>query len=842
MKRDPTESDRARTGRRFALRGDEDELRNLLGNVPIGIYRNTPGTKGKFLAANPAFLDMFGFESEKELAEATVADLYVDPSERQKFSEKLLAKGRVTGVELQLKKRDGSPLWGSVTAQVVYDKSGEVVCFDCTIEDITKRKRLEREAEERRMYLEGLLNSTPDAIITLDTEHRVLEWNPGAENLFGYSAEEARGNELDELIAKAEPATMEQARKFTRQVIGGRTIPPTETVRYRKDGTPVHVLLSGAPIQIKGKLIGAAASYTDITARKQAEKELDFRRKLWDSLMDNTPDLVYFKDKNHRMIRASQAYADIFDVDAEELSGKTATELWPEGQEIIEDERRVLAGEPLIRKEREVTTPEGESQWYLLTKIPIYEEKTLSAADAAQEREVIGFFAIDKNITERKRAEGKLRKRTEQLEALRKVGLELASELNLDELLRSLVSCAVKLADASAGGFDLYNTEQDVLDFTIHVGYENLPHETSLQPGEGLAGKVWETGDSIIVDDYISWSGKSESWADKLGHLAAIGIPIRWGGQLLGVLEVVADPPRTFCQEDAELLELFATQAAIAIENARLYERAQREIAERAQVEKELRQHAAELEERNEELDAFAHTVAHDLKNPLARIIGFAQTLEEDGITLPPDELSRYLNIIVQNGYRANRIIEDLLLLASVRQEEVRIEPLEMAEIVEEALERLAHDIKENQVDIIQPEDWPASSGHALWIEEVWFNYINNAIKYGGRPEEGLPPRIELGSADYNETQVRFWVRDHGPGLTSEEQERLFTPFTQLDNISSSGHGLGLSIVRRIVEKLGGQVSVKSKVGQGSTFSFTLPKPSDQPLTRPHELYESESP
>lgn len=831
MKWDPT-----KPSKRFALRGEEDELRALLENVPIGIYRNTPGPQGKFLAANPAFFDMFGFESEEELAEVTVADLYADPSERKRFSENLLDKERVTGVELHLKKRDESRLWGSVTAQVVRGKSGEVICFDCTIEDITERKRLEREAEERRLYLESLLKSAPDAIITLGKEHRVLEWNPGAEKLFGYSAEEARGNELDELVTMSDAAMMEQARDFTEQVVAGGTIPPMETVRYRKDGTLVHVILSGAPIQVGGEIIGAIVAYTDITARKRAEKELDFRRKLWDSLMDNTPDLVYFKDKNHRMIRASQAYADIFGVDAEELTGKTAVELWPEGEEIMADERQVLAGERMIKKERKVTTPQGETQWYLLTKIPIYEEKAPSGVGAAQEREVIGFFAIDKDITERKRAEEKLRKRTEQLEALRKVGLELASELNVDELLRSIVSCAVKLADASAGGFDLYNEEQDVLNFTIHVGYGNLPHEISIQPGEGLAGKVWETGETIIVDDYTAWSGRADAWVDRLSHFAAIGIPIRWGGQLLGVLEVVADPPRKFCQEDAELLELFASQAAIAIENARLYERAQREIADRAQVEKALRQYATELEARNEELDAFAHTVAHDLKNPLARIIGFAQVLEEEYLTLSDSELRRYLSIIVRDGYRANRIVDDLLLLASVRQEEVELAPLNMAEIVEEALEQLAHDIEEAQAEIILPEKWPVVLGHRLWIEEVWFNYINNAIKYGGRPEESTPPRVELGSDDYIDTQVRFWVRDNGLGLAPEEQELLFTPFTQLEHISSSGHGLGLSIVRRIVEKLGGRVSVESEIGRGSLFSFTLPKPAANASARPDEL------
>ncbi len=124
--------------------------------------------------------------------------------------------------------------------------------------------------------------------------------------------------------------------------------------------------------------------------------ERDTHRRMWDTLMDNTPDLVYFKDANHGLIRASRSYARAVGVESDqELIGKTAADLWPqEGQEIMADERLVLAGEPMIRKEREVTTAGGERRWYLLTKIPIY-----------QDDEIIGFFAMDKDITERKLAE-----------------------------------------------------------------------------------------------------------------------------------------------------------------------------------------------------------------------------------------------------------------------------------------------------------------------------------------------------------------------------------------------------------------------------------------------------
>jgi len=211
--------------------------------------------------------------------------------------------------------------------------------------------------------------------------------------------------------------------------------------------------------------------------------------------------------------------------------------------------------------------------------------------------------------------------------------------------------------------------------------------------------------------------------------------------------------------------------------------------------------------------------VAHDLKDPLGHVVGFAQVLEKDYAALPEGELRRYLHTMVQSGRKMSNIIDELLLLASVRKmEEVELGPLDMKGIVEDAQQRLTYLIEKHQAEIILPESWPVASGYGPWVEEVWVNYLSNAIQYGGRP-----PRVELGATVQADGQVCFWVRDNGPGLTPEEQARLFTPFTRLDQARAKGHGLGLSIARRIVEKLGGQVGVESQMDQGSVFTFTLP-------------------
>jgi signal transduction histidine kinase len=248
--------------------------------------------------------------------------------------------------------------------------------------------------------------------------------------------------------------------------------------------------------------------------------------------------------------------------------------------------------------------------------------------------------------------------------------------------------------------------------------------------------------------------------------------------------------------------------------------RAIRYAIERKHTEETLRQRTIELQARNAELDAFAHTVAHDLKNPLGAIIGFADLLVRKHDQVPPSRRAQYLEFILQGSQKMSDIIEALLLLSQVRTREAELVPLDMGEIMAEVIQRLAPMIDQYKAELMLPDTWPVVLGYAPWIEEVWINYINNAIKYGGQP-----PHIEIGTS-VEPTQVemvRFWVQDNGPGLTSQECAQLFTPFTRLGQNHVEGHGLGLSIVQRIVEKIGGSVGVESEVGKGSTFSFTLP-------------------
>jgi len=279
---------------------------------------------------------------------------------------------------------------------------------------------------------------------------------------------------------------------------------------------------------------------------------------------------------------------------------------------------------------------------------------------------------------------------------------------------------------------------------------------------------------------------------------------------VLGVLELVNKRSGPFTQIDRTLAETLAASAAIAIENARYFE--------------DLNRKAEELRMRNEELDAFAHTVAHDLKTPLSIITGYADMLREHIALLHPDEADTYLKQIIDSGMRMNHIIESLLLLAGVRgAASIESEPVDMMTIVNESLGRIEFLIAERKATVQLPETWPVALGFGPWLEEVWYNYIVNALKYGGEP-----PQLTFGYDFPDEHRVRFWLSDKGAGIP-EDVSFLFTPTLRFQrNERRKGYGLGLSIVKRIIERLNGTVGAANAPDGGALFYFILPAVVDE--------------
>ncbi len=247
----------------------------------------------------------------------------------------------------------------------------------------------------------------------------------------------------------------------------------------------------------------------------------------------------------------------------------------------------------------------------------------------------------------------------------------------------------------------------------------------------------------------------------------------------------------------------------------------QEEVLARVNAHIMLQHQHKQLQKQNMELDAFAHTVAHDLKNPISAMINLTGMFLENYSPEKPfeEKWRKRLEFVEQAGQRTINTINALLKLAGVsRQTDWEVTPLNMKEITQRVLDQLLPTLKTTDLNIQQPDHWPVALGYAPWIEEVWMNYLSNAFKYGGQPLH-----LILGSDVQENGKIRFWVQDNGQGLSPEAQSKLFTPFTRLHRGRVDGHGLGLSIVQQIIEKLGGEVGLESTLEKGSLFYFTLP-------------------
>jgi len=234
-------------------------------------------------------------------------------------------------------------------------------------------------------------------------------------------------------------------------------------------------------------------------------------------------------------------------------------------------------------------------------------------------------------------------------------------------------------------------------------------------------------------------------------------------------------------------------------------------------LQKELRAKSDDLAQKNAELEAYAHTIAHSLKTPLAaasRFLEILQKFKSDGLAAEQrDLLQKSSSALAMTG----EAVDALLLLSTIAQQNVEMHPVDMNSVVVQVLSQLADLQSRTGAQVKLPDTWPSALGYEPWVGEVWLNLVSNALKYGGSPAQ-----VELGGASEG-SQVRFWVRDNGQTLSEHERRRVFIPFTRLHQERAPGHGLGLATVQRILSRLGGNVGVRPGPQLGNEFFFELP-------------------
>jgi signal transduction histidine kinase len=384
----------------------------------------------------------------------------------------------------------------------------------------------------------------------------------------------------------------------------------------------------------------------------------------------------------------------------------------------------------------------------------------------------------------------------------------LARGLDLQALLTSIAEEAMRLFEVDNAGFRLLEGDELVLAGLAGSAAATMPR-ARMKIGQSLSGKIVELGRPIRCDfagaaDLVPDSAAA---AQRLGYTHFLGVPLRVGERIIGVLTFRAR--RAFSAADQELAEAFAGQAAIAIEQSRLL------AATEAQ--------AVALKAKNAELDSFVYSVSHDLKSPLVSIEGLASVmLGEYGERLDGDGRN-CLERIQANVQHLERLIADLLALSRIGREARPLEDVDLAEVVGAVLEELSVAVDARGVEIVRGELARVRAIRAQ-MEQVIRNLLSNAVKYLGDTER---PRVEIRTIERDD-EIEGLVRDNGIGIDSGYHEKVFEMFQRLNDVEVPGTGLGLPIVKKIVEGAGGRIWIESTRGVGTTVHFTWPRAEDR--------------
>ncbi len=601
------------------------------------------------------------------------------------------------------------------------------------------------------------------------------------------------------------------------EVIGQRLLSPLEAAiereaaQSRDDSAPLH-LVSGNLVTIDGSPLAVQALIApltyhdqpalqiialDRTLHPQPDENAPASDRRLHQLLDSISDVCYVIDRKWRYAHLNLAASQITPHKKRDLIGMHVADFYAsseDGLQLKTYKTVMETGKPHSFTTSNPILPDCLPGTFEVRAFPVPE----------------GVLCMARDVTEILRAQAAERAQRALAESLRDTAAALTSTLELDSVLGCILTNVGRVVPHDAATIMLIDS--GVARVVRQRGYERYDPEGRIFGLRFTVSEVpnframCETGQPIIIPDvasYPNWIAmEPTAWVRSYA-----GMPIRLEGDVLGFINLDSAKAGFFDAEHIEVLRAFADQVAIAIRNAQLYQT--------------IRQQVTELEKRNSELDAFIYTVAHDLKSPLHIILGYSSLIADDFADLLPKDAQIGLRHIQAYAVKMDEMIHSLLVLARLRNaDDLQAVKVEIRPILDAVQDRFAERIQERGVAIEIAAELPPVLGHRVWLEEVFANLIDNAIKYTG--QDNPTPWVKVRGARLG-SMVRYEVQDNGVGIAPEDQARLFEMFTRFHKEQASGAGLGLSIVQRIISKLKGQVGVISEVGKGSTFWFELP-------------------
>jgi hypothetical protein len=799
--------------------------------------------EGRIISWNTGAERIFGYRNDEAVGQS--AGIIFTPEDRERGTHEremreAVEEGRAEDERWHVRK-DGSRFWASGVVTPLHDASGHLRGFVKVARDITERKRAERALRESEEGYRALTEAASDGIVTIDEESAILFANPGAEKIFGYSAEEMVGQSLTMLM----PDHLRHLHRagLTRYLETGRkhiAWDGYELPGLHKSGREILLEVSFGEFTRDGRHFFTGV-VRDIAERKRAEEA-----RLWlAAIVESSDDAIFSIDLTGRITNWNAGAERLYGYAEAEALGQPVTIIIP--PELREEEvtilRRLRAGERIEHYETVRLDKRGRRVDVSLTISPI--------KDA--EGRVVGASKVARDITERKRAEEERlrlleneRRAREEAEAaqrrtafLAESSTVLSSSLDYQTTVTSVARMVVpNLADWCR--VDLLDERGAIRRLAVaHADPSKVEWADELErryPTDPEAERgvphVLRTGESElypeIPDEMLVQAARDAEHLRimrEVGFNSAMVVPLRARVRTLGALSfILTESGRRYGPEDLEFAEELARRCALAIDNARLYGEAQ---AARATA-----------EQANRLKEEFLATLSHELRTPLTAILGWSRMLI--ATQLDAENTARALESIERNARAQGRLIDDILDVSRIITGKLHLDvrPVDLAPVIEEAVQsvRPAAEAKGIRLQRVLDTGAQVVSGDPERLQQVVWNLLSNAVKF--TPKGG---RVQVRLERVN-SHVEIVVSDTGRGISADVLPYVFERFRQADSSTTrehSGLGLGLAIVRHLVELHGGTVRAESAgEGQGATFTVDLPliiARVPQPATRDEE-------
>lgn len=570
-------------------------------------------------------------------------------------------------------------------------------------------------------------------------------------------------------------------------VVGIQAFDPE--VRYtRKHMRLLQLIASQAAPAVEN-----ARAYAELEANldelRRAQEALREREELYRTLINTSQEAILLNATDDTILFANPAASQIFGCSEQELVGQPFFDyLSAEDAEMVKSQTASRIHGETSRYEVTIKGKDGSSHRVLVNAAPTYDRGGNYYASMGILTDITEISAINETIR------------------------AISSTLNIEELYRVLHQQIKRLMSAENFYIALYDSRRDEVSFPYAFQDGELQGWKPRRGGNGMTEHVIRSRKTqLFLED--SKTEASKRGVEHIGKqsFSWLSVPMMSRNEVVGVMTVQSfDPEITYTDRHAQQLETIANQAAPAVENARAYALMERRVEDRT----------AELQKSNEALEDFVYTVSHDLKAPLRAILGFSQFLLEDFGSNLPEEGVMYVNRMSLSAKRMERLIDDLLELSRVGRIKEPYEEIDVDELLSEIITTLS---PSPEVMIRVEGPMPRIVCERVRIGQVFSNLISNAIKYNDK-EQAV---ITVGYDEMDEA-VEFFVSDNGPGIEERHFDRIFKIFQRLSS-DEAGTGIGLALVKKIIEDHKGNIKVESDVGQGTTFRFLLPKRVEKP-------------